>query len=256
MNRYYFLACALPEIKIGEVPEFSFEECLHLVELNVLGEDKKKINCLRQYVDIRNLKPFFWGKPIDARGTLSEKEVEQALLVQDFFPPFVFDFLDRYESTDERINNFAFLYTEFFRYAKGVEGFISSYFSFERELRLILLTLRAKKMGRDIVKELQFEDMLDTFIMYILMQKESPTFEPPQEYIEAKEIFERFYTAPKEMELQFSLYRQRKVEELIQNQLFTVDWILGYLVQLWLAVNWVSYEPNKGKELVTRLRYG
>lgn len=256
MKQYYFFKCALPSIKMGEIPEISFEEFLRMVDLNISGTDKKQIDCLRQYIDIKNLRPYFLQKNLDTRGTLSAKELEEALLVHDFFPPFVFAFMEKYDSAEERLKNFAYLYSAFFRYAQTFAGFLASYFSFERDLRLIIAALRAKVLKKDIVQELQFEDMQDDLVVYILVQRDSPTFDPPAEYAQVKEIFEKFYHNPLELELRFSLYRQEKIEELTQNHLFSIEGILGYMAQLWLAENWVMHDPEKGKELIQRLRYG
>ena len=46
----------------------------------------------------------------------------------------------------------------------------------EREIRLILVALRAKKFGRDLLLELQYEDSDTDFIAQMLAQKDAAQY--------------------------------------------------------------------------------
>ena len=94
--KYYFLLCALPKLSLDAKPDISFDELLTFFTLNLSGHDYSKVMRLRSYIDVRNLRYLWQGKPIEGRGSLSEKELEEAVLVRDSLPLYVFDFLDKY----------------------------------------------------------------------------------------------------------------------------------------------------------------
>ena len=74
---------------------------------------------------------------------------------------------------------------------KQKNPFLAAYFRLERELRLVLVALRAKEQKRDLEEELKYEDPFDLFVQFILAQKDMETFQPPKEYEEVKVIFEK-----------------------------------------------------------------
>lgn len=256
MGNYYYLAASLPLLEFPKVPEGMSSLALrNMLHENISPGDRKKVSSLYLYVDLCNIKSLFGEEEIDTRGNLDEEQLEEALLHGMFFPEYVFDFLKTYENRKERLRNFPGLLARFFREESEKErGFLRSYFTFERELRLVLTGLRAKMADRDLLKELQWEDPTDSFVLQIASQKDSDRYDPPAEYEEVKEIMLRYRKDPLEQNKEISEYRFRKVGELTEADSFSVDFILGYAVRLMLCEYWQSLDEKRGKTVLSTFK--
>lgn len=244
MSLYYFLILSLPDLALKTPPELGFKDLEQLCEENLSASDLQKLECLLEPIDLYNMKALWLGFPLDDRGRIKGKDLEEAMLISDLLPGYVFDFLDRYESKNERIKNFSSLYVAM--YNQAFDGFLGRYFKFERELRLVLLALRAKKYGRDLLKELQFEDMQDPFVTGILAQKDSNDYFPPEEYEEVKSLFLEHYIEPKKLDEALKKFRFEKILELEGIDPFSMDKILGYAARLLILES--GQKMNKDKE--------
>jgi hypothetical protein len=229
MRDYYFLITALPPLYAGK-PEISFQELEELFELNLSEKDQEKVALLLRPIDLYNVKAFWLGLPLDPRGRV---EVEEALVLHSKLPEYAVDFLARYDSVEERLKNFASLYASFYR-EEEVDGFLKKYFELERSVRLILTALRAKAAKRDVVKELQFEDPTDLLVADILAQKDAAEYNPPQEFEDLKMAFLENSGEPVKLNKAVLRYRLSKIDEMIEPQDFTIDWILAYTARLLL----------------------
>lgn len=190
MANYYFLITALPPLTLGVKPEISFKEAKEMLALNLTPSDAHEVKRLLRPIDLYNIRALWLGLPLDERGNFEAKNLEEELLVQESLPPYLIDFLERYEATQDRLRYFSSLFVSFYRdELPKLKGFNLKYYKFERELRLVLTALRAKRQGRDIVRELQFEDPTDPFVADILAQKDAPEYTPPMEFEELKTLF-------------------------------------------------------------------
>ena len=252
MTEYYFIGAALPPLASGVKPELSFKEFHEMLVANLTASDLKKVDDLLWTIDLANIRAFWLGQPLDERGTYSPKELEEALLVRESFPPYLNDFLDRYESIADRLRYFPSLYTSMYKdlETKSKSGFLHYYYTLEREIRLVWTALRAKKTGRDIVRELQFEDPVDPFVMAILAQKDSADYTPPPEYEELKTLFLENINEPKKLHLALLEYRFKKLE---QYEPFSMDRILSYMVQLMIVESWEALDQELGNTIVEDL---
>ena len=258
MGEYYFVNAALPPLSFGQKPELSFHELKEMLHENLSASDLKKVGYLLRPIDLANIRAFWMGIPMDVKGNYTPKELEEVLLVKDPLPEYLIDFLDRYDTTEQRLHYFSSLYVSLYRDTQEkLDGFLFQYYMFEREVRLVLAALRAKKMKRDVVRELQFEDPTDTIVTDILAQKDSPDYTPPQEYEDLKELFVRHADNPKALQRAVLEYRFAKYEELTENQFFSLDRILSYLARLMIVESWDSLDAEKGKALIEDLsKYG
>ena len=249
-KQYYFLACALPVLKINGKLDISFTEVKDMLDLNLSEDDLTVVNQFLQFIDLLNLRLLWLDRPLDLRGTLNRKELDKAQETGEGLPQYVSDFLTRFESTEDRLHNFAYLLTQFF--AQTYSGFLKRYFQFERNWRLVVSAIRAKKLGRDITQELQYEDFQDPLVAYILAQKDMENFEPPEDFSGLKDLFSK-YTDPLELHKAFLEYRFSKVGEMVENESFTIDLIIGYLAQLLIVEDWAKLNKTQGKEIVDSL---
>lgn len=257
MRNYYFVVPSLPPLSLQDRPEISFEEFVARLEVSLDRKDLEKSRLIRRFVDVCNLRSLFMEEPIDSHGNLNEKELDEALLTRTGLPSFVFEFLDQFEKVPDKIRFFSGVTARFFREAIPKEkGFLQRYFTFERQWRLVLLALRAKQLGRDLNKELQFEDVTDPFVAQILAQKDMESYEPPLEYLELKELVASSFPDPLEEQKLFAKYRFQKIAEIAENQMFSVDQILSYMTQLMLIENLYALEVEKGKRILDTFKTG
>lgn len=255
MTQYYFLAAALPSLSLKTAPEMSFKELCDLLSMNLTASDLKQFDLLLEPIDLYNIKALWMGLPMDDRGTMTGKKLEEALLVREDLPSYLSDFLDRYESVEERLRYFAALYAAMYR--QEAKGFIGKYYAFERHLRLVLTALRSKKMGRDLVKELQFEDPQDPFVAQILAQKDGLDYVPPAEYEEVKALFMEHSMDPRKLSEVFLKYRFEKIGEWEENESFTLDRILAYAARLLIVESILPPDQEKESIAIEELsKYG
>lgn len=255
MGNYYFLAPSLPPLILRDKPELSFEDLKARLSVNLSKSDMKQASLLMRFTDICNIRSLFLEEPIDPRGTLSEKELDEALLVQAVLPQYVFDFLDQFEKIQDRIRNFSGLLAKFFQEEiPQLKGFLKNYFVFEREWRLVLTALRCKQLGRDVAKELQFEDFADPFVAQILAQKDSDRYEPPMEYSELPELISASYPDAGELHKAFAEYRFKKIKEMSESSLFSIDVILAYMARLMIVEQYNELDEEKGQMILETFR--
>ncbi len=255
MNRYPFIIASLPVVQIGTKPEVSFKDMEDLLALNLMSFDRKKVAALLQLIDIDNIKAFWLGLPLHPAGSMNAKELEEALLVKDFLPSFVIDYLERYETTEQRLDHFPSLYVSLYQEMVSYsDGFIRSYYIMEREIRLVLAALRAKQMGWDLTEQLQFEDMDDPFVMQILVQKDAEDYTAPQEYESLKDLFMENRLDPMKLYRSLLQYRFQRIVDLEEQYLsFSIDRILGFLARLMMVEMWSQLDEQKGLSLVDDL---
>lgn len=253
MNRYYFVGTSLPPLVLGEKPELSFKELRDRLAMNFSPSDLKKIDDLLWPIDLANIRALWMGLPMDEKGIYLPKELEEALLVREGFPDYLNDFLDRFQSTEDRLHNFPMLYVDMYKdMIERESGFLRKYYTLEREIRLVLTGLRAKWFHRDLVKELQFEDPTDPLVAYILAQRDAADFVPPTEYADLKTQLVN-HREPKEMHRILLEYRFKKIEEMEESEYFTADRILAYAARLLIVESWIALDYERGHNVVKEL---
>lgn len=258
MNKYYFLLCSLPTINIGSKPDISFVELENYLDWNLSETDKKVLYDFKQYIDIKNLKNIWMGNHVDMRGNLDEKAISEASQTEDYFPSFVFEYLKKYESKDDRILNFASLENQFLKYQieNAKSNFIRSYFAFERDTKMVLAALRAKKLGVDLIKEIAIEDSKDPIVETIFSQKDEREYHPPKGFEKLKGVFDKNQNAPTALNTAFIEYCFYSYFELTEGDLFNIDQILGYLANLILVEDYYNLDHDQGKSIVDSMLIG
>lgn len=251
MTQYYYLVSSLPPLKFNIESELSFSELFESLEENLDASDLLSLKHLLEPIDLYNIKAFWMGEPLDERGTLSPKELEEALLVKESLPSYVLSYLERFESTEDRIQNFSLLFAEMYR--QKFPGFLGDYFAFERECRLVLSALRAKKRKESFTKVFQFEDVKDPFIRDILAQKDAADYNPPREYEGLKTLFSVNQDRPKDLSLAVLKFQFDWIEERGEREQFTLDQVLAYTAQLIALESYMQLDREKGKRVIEEL---
>lgn len=254
MTNYYFLTIVLPELRIGDPLEISFEELDTLFRENLTVQDFEKIKTLRRYYDIQNIRSFWKGEELDLHGNFNVVEIEEALLSQYGFPKYVYDFIEKYETVSECLRHFSELISCYMEQeVSETHGFLHDYLLFEQELQIVLSAFRAKKLGRDIIRELQFEDPENPLVVQIIAQKDSAEYEPPEKFEDLKIIFETNQDNPLELYKALCEYRFNEVDTLLGMDFFSSKRILGYFIQFILVENWLRLDKQKGVEIMDNI---
>ena len=256
-RNYYFVAPSLPPLSCQDKPEITFEELVIRLSVCLSKRDLEQTVVLRRFVDMYNIRALQMEEPIDSRGNLNEKDLDEALLVHFVLPDYVFEFLDQFEKVSDKIRNFPGLLARFFNEEiPKRKGFLHDYLKFERECRLVLVGLRAKQLGRDVAQELQFEDPTDPLVAHILAQKDSDRYDPPAEYADLKELIASCCMDPWAEHKVFAEYRFRKIEEIAKGDLFSIDRILSYMAQLMILENSQELDKERGNMILDTFKSG
>ena len=255
------LGTLLPELSIDHPPEIGFREFEQLLKDNLSNSDFAKIKAIRNYYDILNLSAYWKKEPFDPLGNLDEGGMEEAIVTRSMLPSYVFDFMDRYETDEARLHHFAELLAQFFRQETGEDSseygkFLAFYFKMERERRLILLALRARKLNRDLIKELQYENPDEELIAQLIAKKDAPHFEAPEQYEDLVRLFYKFEEDPLQLQKAMIEYRIGKIEEYLGFNFFSLERILGYLIELTLLEKWYKLDKARGKEMIGAMLNG
>jgi len=257
MQNYYFIVPSLPPLSIDRKPEIGFEEFNTRLKISLSKKDLEKTKVLRRFVDICNIRALMMEETVDPRGNLNEKELDEALLVHTALPDYVFEFLDRFEKVADKVRNFSGLLALFFNAEiPNHKGFLRTYLTFERECRLVLLGLRAKQLRRDVAKELQFEDVTDPLVAQILAQKDSDSYDPPAEYADLKELIVSCRGDPWLENKAFAGYRFKKIGEIAEGKLFSIDQILCYMAQLMIIESLIELDAERGHMILDTFKSG
>jgi hypothetical protein len=254
MTNYYYVTSSFPEVRIGGTTDINFRQLNLLLQDNLSKDDLEKTRVIRRLYDLYNIRSLWLKEELTLYGNYNDVELEDALIAQSVLPKYVFDYLEKYPTNDERIKHFPELIHNYFNIEiEKADGFLKKYLIFERDWRLVFAAFRAKKLGRDILEELQYEDPNRNLIAQILAQKDAKTFEPPFEYEELKPIFEANQDSPLALQQALDSYRFEKINSLLGVDMFSINRILGYMAQLILVEEWLKLDKEKGLEIVENI---
>lgn len=257
MAQYYFIGTLLPSLSFDAPPEISLEKLEVLLRDNLTQGDYEKTLLLRRYYDILNLRALWRGDEWDPRGELSAYEMDEALMTRAGLPDYVYEFIDRYHKIEDRLHHFPFLLARFFQSAEDLKDpFLRKFLKFEREMRLVMTAFRAKKLGRDLSVEFQYEDPEEDLIAQLLAQQDAKIYEPPEKYQDLKVLFDKYGDNPMALQKALDQYRFDKVESLVDMaDTFSIERILAFFVQFMLVEKWSKIDKDKGIQIVDTIMY-
>lgn len=214
---------------------------------NLGSADLEKVKAIQSYIDLINIQKLLKKEEIDHRGNLNEKELDEAFVNQEGLPRYLFEFLEEHQEVSEQLRHYSKILITYFKVMeKKYQGFLKGYFRFEREWRVLLARYRAKKLGMDPMTQLQHEDFHDPLVAEVLAQKDSPYFEFPFEYVELGEKLKDSTGKPDEEYRVMAEFRFHRIGEEIQDHPFSVDNLLGYLVQLMIVEDVFALDEKRG----------
>lgn len=255
MSKYYFLGSAFPLLSLKVKSDLTYGEMSRLMQWNLTPKDQEIIRAFKTYIDLKNLKQLWLKQPLDPRGNLDEKGLNEALLLKDGLPEIVFEFLEKFNSDKARIKNFAYVLGGFFtrELANPKSDFLSFYFEMERSVILITVALRAKKLQRDLAEEFTYEDQTDFLVRSLLDQSAATRPELETDKMGVVDLFENNYQDPKKLQMAFLEYRFQSISDEAEKKPFSIDQILGYLAGIMLIEDLFRLSEGAGKKTLDAL---
>ena len=252
MKYYYFVGVSLPALDFSKKPDIKFNDFDKLLQENLSASDYQKTTMVRLFFDIINLRSLWVGEKINPYGRFSAADLEEILITNKGLPDYIFDFLAKYHRLEDRLENFPYLLALFFQKSQAVQDpFLHSYFRFERELRLVMTLLRAKKLKFNVFDQLKYEDFNDEFVDSLNIKPSGTSFDIPIAYKEVVDIFTENADEPLNLQREIDLYRFNQIDSLIDMaDEFSIHRILAYMVQLIIVEKWFELDKTQGLKLV------
>lgn len=254
---YVYIGTSLPPLNLEEEPEMKYKEFKQLLKDNLSHQDYLEVEIYQRFFNMRNAFLMLKGEEIDPYGSLDKNQLENAMVETQSLPSYMVNFLRKYETKDDRLKYFPEVMAAYFRHeAKEAKGLLKTYLELERKIRLVSSVYRAKKLGWDFTKELQFEDPHEQLIAQLLAQKDVKEFVFADEFEEIAKILDQFYHKPLELHKALIKYRFDKLEEMVDFDVFSLDRIIAYYIQLILVEKWQKLDKQKGIEIVDAILKG
>jgi hypothetical protein len=233
MAAYYFFDTLLPPLQLGKPLEMGWAEFCELAAQNLSPFDRKQLSFLRLWYDLQNLRPLWLEQSLQPFGNLDQEGLEAALVTGELCPPLVDDFLAEFKEKQQRLEHLPELLTQYLELLRtSKKGFLRWLGEFERQLRLVLVALRARAQGLDLVQAFQFEDPRDPFVAYLIAQRGNERIVAPLGFEEVERLWLAFQSEPMELALGLLGFKIASIEEAFRDRRFTADHILGYAQRL------------------------
>jgi hypothetical protein len=254
MSRFYIYG-ALPPLDFGAMPEISSRALNELFELNLSKLDLKKVEVLKLWIDIMNIYGLFRNLSFDSRGNYSKSTIKALIANEEDLPPYVLEFFQTYENEEDRRKYFPKIIALYFsEEKKNSSGFLHKFLAFEQDMRILLAGYRAKKLGIDLAKELQFADLDDPIVNIVLMQKDqSGQFQFPIEYSDLEDAIRQAGDDPS---LQYDAVARYRFNYYIKNfteSIFSLEGILAYMQALWILEDYFALKKEEGEKFLSKI---
>jgi hypothetical protein len=251
MSRYYFFDTLLPPLIIGRPVEMGWPEFSDLAQQNLMPGDLHRLRELRLWYDLQNLRPLWLEQPLQPYGNYSQEGLETALATDALCSPLVEDFMAAHKDVKERVRYLPQLLTSYLERLSGQHrGFLKWLGGFERHLRLLLVALRARGQGMDLLQAFYFQDPRDPFVAFLIAQRGSEFLVPPLGFEEVGKLWESFHEEPLQIAEGLLRFKVGAIEEAFRDKRFTIDHVLGYAQRLILIEQLELGDPTKAQLVV------
>ncbi len=251
----YFVISSLPSLEFGSKPDISSEELFVLLDLNLDRKAQEMVKTMRLWIDLSNIQRLFYRKKFDPRGSLASEALENLLQEEVGLPEYVFQFFAEFETDALRRKNFPKLIANYFEEEeKKWHGAMRKFIRFEHEWRVLLTAYRSKRMGRDMQKELRFEDEGNPIVRMALLQSEGPgRFIFPYEYQDLEKELQSAGPNPLKQNEIIARYRYNFYTEYTHENPFATTSVVAYMMRLWILEEYFALRQEMGEEILNNL---
>lgn len=246
MSRLFFLSSLLPQLGLIDPLELFFDDLRFLYEANLGPRDKALFKQMRVRIDLANIAKVIEGRPIDPRGNLTEHELDEALLHKVFGFEELFYFLDAFEDQKEQLAHFPQIELLFLKQeSKKCEGFLSFYFRFEFEVHLALASYRGLKLDLEPLAVLSDELKEDEFVQHLAAQTDVRSWMATGLVSDLKEVLVKHEAEPAALHEAITQYKFNKIQSVMEEIVFSVDYILGYFALFMLVEDYQKLKKTQ-----------
>ncbi len=229
--------------------------------------DGEAVKLLYGYYDCENIAAAYSSrKSYNPLGLLSRECVESMIKgerygesdIEDLLPPQIARVVESYTSKEGVTSNVKFERALFEAYytacAKSNSHFIQKWCEADRNLRSITAAISARAAGRAI------EDVVvgEGGVIDQLTRSSAIDFGLRGElsYIDAVISAVSDEGNMVEQEHKIDMVRWGIVDELVEGEYFSSDFVLGYLAKINIIARWITLNPERGGEMFAKLREG
>ncbi len=249
-----FAYSSLPPPDFHSPSPITLEKFYELLDLSLTESMMKKLASLRQLIDIKNIFSFETGVMFDPKGNFQESGLRQCLLNNEDLPNYILDFLEQHSGKEDLVKHFPQLYTMFFREEITRGGVAGEFLTFERNLILILFGFTGKRLGIDIEKYLQYEDLTDPLVTYVLLQKKSTgPFIFPYEYKDLEDRINQTGADPMKQYISIAAYRFNHYKAIFEDNACSFKAICAYMMCLWVLDEKAAMDEKLGRKVLIEI---
>ncbi len=254
--RRLFVSGSLPPLEFDSKPDINSPLLRSLFEENLSKRELKKIHVLQFWIDLSNIQnAMYKTKSFDPRGMFSEDMLKMLLKEGDGLPEYVTSFFADFTTEAERKRNFLALVAGYFQEErKKAKGFVREFLEFEHNIKILLTGFRTKRLGRDVARELQFEDSADPIVQMVLLQKNtSGSFVFPLEF---RELEEKLEEAGRDPVLQYEAimkFRFDYYSEQAWSHPFALRALAATMMRVWILEDLFALREEKGEEILNKV---
>jgi hypothetical protein len=215
--------------------------------------------------DNANLIKYMSGKPdmLSNLGNFTAEEFDEQVTrldsiikVDDILPGYMVEVIRAWLASEKTLDMFEAekLLTEGYFQMATTSGnkFLKSWIEFEFDMNNILVLKNALDLGVDVSQQIIGANPLSEELKTISRRKSD--FKVPTEPEYAGQIFNIAGESEfLEREIKIDLAKWNWINDLVFFEYFTIDFILGYLVKLSIALRWKSLDPEIGERMLKKL---
>jgi len=254
--------------------DLSFDDGKNLMSLTDFRNELKEILHPDDYqlgtilflpYDNKNLLRYISGKndQHDDQGNFTQEDFEEQaelldsiIKVDDILPLYMVEVISDWLEAEKSIDLIKAekrLTEGYFKLVKeSGNKFLMKWSEYELDLNNILVLKNSMELELDASDQIVGTNPLTEELRVISRRKSDFRIPPEPDYASA--VFNiAGETEFLEREIKIDLIRWNYVNDLIFFEYFTIDFILGYLVKLSIALRWKELIPEKGEELLKRL---
>ena len=246
---------------VAGLPELQFDEAKLSLTLQDFREELKSQLSEYDYnlasmlflpYDHQNILKFLQSKDenFNSLGNFSPDQVAE----NHDLPLYLTDFIEEFKEKKNESPNFIWdheLTSRYYNYIIKVNNdFLRDYFLFDLHLNNILTAYYSRKHDIDFSSELVGDD----FIIQQLRKSPAKDFGLSSEFPDIEKILQIADTDNLvEREKKIDLLRWDYIDENTFSHYFTIEKVLGYLIQLMIILRWIKLDKNTGREMFRKL---
>ncbi|MCH9611702.1 MAG: hypothetical protein S4CHLAM102_01720 [Chlamydiia bacterium] len=245
-----FIAAGLESLDLSKKPETHFDNLMESFEQFMPKPFLHQVKVIRRYIDIINIRSFLKNEPIDHRGNLSAEELEIELANGELLPDYVIEYFEENQTKDQQIRNFPGLISRYFSNEMSeAKGVLREYLQFERELRLLIAVVLAKRLGMNVREQLQFEDTSDPFVTFLLAQADRQRIDFPFGFEELQGAFDENVGADERLRM-INAFRYNRFNAVHVSEQLSQETILVHLIQLMILEDYYALDAHAGQSVI------